>query len=461
MKRRRSQYTLLTLVEAGSAGLWAVVAPLIGDQRDLVALAQTCSSMYEHVRLTPECTVYTAPGVRKHMVRNAGTVVMAVPVAMTDLVCTFARMTSLCLGSVTEDALQLVTAHATLRNLTGRLLDVGAGAVHALFCSRSWDKLDLTSNQHVPFKHTPKPHTTARQWVKPTRIKLDLVLGELLGQYLATGQIRMTGGVGELDVPESTLFLRNNTTNSVHPPLGRVGVLIIHRVLHERVLPHYIQNVARAAPAQLKYPADANWNCTRLLDTFGPIKMHLDLCCTANLVDLFIGAHKLADFSEIVVLLAHLPAQIECVTLDRISKKESRPDTYALEDLAATWRVVREKLRALRSFVARSWNVSFPAALMRDCCANLSAAEQIQIRCISTVLDGPELVAVSPRIQQLELQLDTFGASDIRVCAAHTVHVQLRCLFVTTRLASRPGLVLDVQGHWSLDKNGEQNVCRT
>ena len=121
MKRRRSQYTLLTLVEAGSAGLWAVVAPLIGDQRDLVALAQTCSTMYEHVRLTPECTVYVRKHmVRKHMVRNAGTVVMAVPVAMTDLVCTFARMTSLCLGSVTEDALQLITAHAALRSLTGR-----------------------------------------------------------------------------------------------------------------------------------------------------------------------------------------------------------------------------------------------------------------------------------------------------------------------------------------------------
>ena len=70
MKRRRSQYTLLTLVEAGSAGLWSVVAPLIGDQRDLVALARTCSTMYEHVRLTPECTVY----VRKHMVHSAGTV---------------------------------------------------------------------------------------------------------------------------------------------------------------------------------------------------------------------------------------------------------------------------------------------------------------------------------------------------------------------------------------------------
>ncbi len=94
MKRRRSQYTLVTLVEAGSAGLWAVVAPLIGDQRDLVALARTCRTMYEHVRLTPKCTVYVRKHmVRKHMVRNAGTVVLTVPVALTDLVCTFARMT--------------------------------------------------------------------------------------------------------------------------------------------------------------------------------------------------------------------------------------------------------------------------------------------------------------------------------------------------------------------------------
>ncbi len=147
---------------------------------------------------------------------------------------------------------------------------------------------------------------------------------------------------------------------------SRIGVLIIHRVLHERVL----------ASVQVRYPADANWNYTRLLNTFGPIKMHLDLFCTANLVDLFIGAHKL------VYLLAHLPAQIECVTLDRISKKESRLDTYALEYLTAMWRVVRTKLRALRSFVATS----------------RSALRTLYI------------------------------------------NVQLRCLSVTTRLTSRPGL---------------------